>query len=136
MGRCTRGSAGITRAILAASVLALAPLASHCRTGDGTLDPSNYQQTCATDADCVTVAVGVPEDACCSDCEASAISKGDLGKYQEDLASFCAKLTGNCPPGPTCPLAPAVCVDGTCTTDPSCTTMLVCPDAGSVELAE
>jgi hypothetical protein len=107
----------------------LGALLCSCRSGDGTLDPGGYEQSCAADADCVTVAVGVPEDACCSDCEASAIAKGDLGKYQQDRASFCAKVA--CAPGPVCLLAPAVCVEGICTTSPLCTTMLVCPDAGS-----
>jgi hypothetical protein len=125
MSSGARLSARTVRVLLGAWLLGA------CRSGDGTLDPGSYQQSCATDSDCVTVAVGVPEDACCSDCEASAISKGDLGKYQQDLAGFCAKLAGSCPPGPSCPLAPAVCVDGTCSTRPPCTTMLVCPDVGA-----
>jgi hypothetical protein len=107
-----------------------------CKASDGTLDPGQYAQTCAADTDCVTVAVGIPEDACCSDCEASAIARGELPKYQQDLASFCSSLTGRCPPGPMCPLAPAVCVEGTCTTNPPCTTMLVCPDAATPEAGD
>jgi hypothetical protein len=100
-----------------------------CRTVDE-IDPSHYGQSCSVDSDCVTVPVGLPQDACCSECEASAIAKGSLGAYQKDLASLCKGLAGQCPQGPVCPLAPAVCAGGTCSTDPSCTTMLVCPDAG------
>jgi len=112
-------------------VLLAGALLCECRNGDGTLDASAYAQSCATDADCVTVAVGIPEDACCSRCEASAISRGSLPAYQQDLASFCVSLSGKCPPGPACPLYPAVCAGGTCSTNPPCTTMLVCPDAGT-----
>jgi hypothetical protein len=107
-----------------------------CWTGDGTLDPAKYSQSCAGNADCVTVAVGTQEDACCSGCEASAIAKAALGEYQADMQGFCGSLAGRCPAGPTCPLPVAVCVDGACTTLPACTTMLVCPNEPDASLLE
>jgi hypothetical protein len=113
--------------LLLASALALV-LA--CAQKD-TLDPSVYDQACKTNADCVTVAVGIAEDACCSDCEASAINRTSLSKYQSDLASFCASLAGKCPTGLSCPLAPAVCTSGFCSTNPPCAVLGCSVDGGA-----
>src|ERR1700722_19551526 len=79
-----------------------------CKANRSSLDPSDYNQSCTLDSDCVTVAVGIAEDACCSQCEQSAINRSALSQFDDDRAGFCSSLTGHCSTdGQSCPLAPA-----------------------------
>jgi hypothetical protein len=85
-----------------------------CPNGNtcGKIQASDYDQSCSTDADCVTEPEG---DFCqpnqCTDCAGAVVSVKAQAQYEADLASRIS-TPFICP----CPLGPsAVCVHGKCT---------------------
>jgi hypothetical protein len=83
-----------------------------CVQACGTIMASDYDQSCATDADCVTEPEGdfcVPNR--CTDCPNAVISVKAQAQYEADLASKIPKPSiCPCPSGPI-----AVCNNGKCT---------------------
>lgn len=68
---------------------------------------TDFDQSCAADADCVTVLVG---DICECGCEDGAINKRDLEKYREERGDIsCSVSCEFCPES-----KPAVCKSGVC----------------------
>ncbi|NUQ74657.1 MAG: hypothetical protein HUU21_13970 [Polyangiaceae bacterium] len=68
---------------------------------------TDFDQTCAADADCATVFVG---DICDCGCEVGAISKQAVPEYSERRADIrCSTSCGECPDP-----KPAVCKSGVC----------------------
>ena len=119
----------VQRGIAALLVALAVPLLPECHDADS-IDASHYDQRCMVDADCVVIAVGTPVEVCCGACEKAAIAARALSQYEADVASLCNSYNTPCPPGPPCGPAPtAICVAGTCSTDPSCTAGYFCPDA-------
>ena len=84
-----------------------------CAHACGTIMASDYDQSCASDADCVTVPEGDFCDANrCTDCPNAVVSIRAQAQYEADLASKISKpFTCPCPSGPT-----AVCNNGRCET--------------------
>jgi hypothetical protein len=96
---------------------------------------SSYDQTCQSDSDCVSIAVGnfcVPSAN--SGCPSAAINKGALAQYQADLAKTQASA---CTSFGACPNAYGIpcCQSGSCTMSGSCGTVLMqdaSGDTGSI----
>ena len=110
-----------------------AALASTCDDPGGqTIKASNYDQSCASDSDCVAVTEG---DFCvpgANVCPMATISKSGLAQYQADVAKTQAAVCGafaGCPE-----LGTPCCRSGTCQPGVSCTapsdTLPACADAG------
>jgi hypothetical protein len=83
-----------------------------CPNGNvcGTIQASDYDQTCTKDADCTSVTDGNLCTIGCTNCPNATINMNALSQYSAD---FSKKLSGprDCP----CPLGPApVCNSGTC----------------------
>ncbi len=72
------------------------------------LDTSDYDTTCTTANDCITLPFG---DMCDCSCDQGAINKSSVNQYNDDRVKIggCNRLCGACPP-----LKPAVCVAGHC----------------------
>lgn len=87
--------------------------ATVCTHACGTITASDYDQSCASDADCVAEPEG---DFCdtnrCTDCANAVVSVKAQAQYEADLASKIAKpIICPCPSGPI-----PVCDNGTCAT--------------------
>jgi hypothetical protein len=98
---------------------------------------SDYDRSCATDDDCVTVGE-VPQcpPAACNSCGSAAINKLDSARYQSAFSRAIANLPTsercNCP----CEVDFAICRAGQCQAaycaPPVADTLLTCADAGGV----
>jgi hypothetical protein len=85
-----------------------------CPNGNtcGTIKASDYDQSCASDSDCVTEPEGDFCGAQCTNCPGAVISVMAQAQYEADLASKIS-MPADCP----CPLGPrAVCNHGKCAT--------------------
>jgi hypothetical protein len=100
-----------------------------CADGsDRPIQASNYDQSCASDMDCVAIAEG---NACMlvGPCLSAAINKSAYPKYQEDIANPACYGLASCPAefGPCCR-------HGSCQMNGACNsaadTLPVCADAG------
>jgi hypothetical protein len=100
-----------------------------CADGSGRpIQASDYDQTCATDMDCVAIAEG---NACSiiSPCPTAAINKGALARYQSDIVQTpCFELSGCLSGGDPC------CRRGSCQMNTACSsaadTLPACAEAG------
>jgi hypothetical protein len=88
------------------------------------IEPSNYDQTCSVDSDCVEIAAGNACYACIVLCHnGGAINHGSLSAYESDIsktigAGETSDLTSDC----FCPAAFGPCCrGGTCHADLQCT---------------
>jgi len=85
-----------------------------CPNGNtcGTIEASNYDQSCSVDSDCVLEPEGNFCEAGCTNCAGAAISVNAQAQYEADLASrISTPLICPCPES-----LPAVCDNGKCTT--------------------
>ncbi|MFO0761349.1 MAG: hypothetical protein U0359_33030 [Byssovorax sp.] len=96
----------MTRPFLALAVLAL----SFSACADTTMHLEDFDTSCTTGADCVTVFANV----CGCDCDEVAINKSEEERYNDERATkyeHCEQLTcGACPDS-----KPAVCLNKVCT---------------------
>src|SRR5277367_1793319 len=102
-----------TRFVLVAVGVVFASLLASCSSSGlcGSIQASNYDQSCSTASDCVVVAEG---DSCtglfCVDCGNAAINVSAQAQYDENLKNI-GGHTGVCP----CPLGVgATCDAGVC----------------------
>ncbi len=72
------------------------------------IDTADYDTSCTTAIDCVTVPVG---DMCDCSCDQGAINRNSVNAYNDDRVRIggCSRLCGACPA-----LRPAVCNAGKC----------------------
>jgi len=85
-----------------------------CPNGNtcGTIQASDYDQSCSVDSDCVLEPEGNFCEASCTNCAGAAISVKAQAQYEADLASkISTPLFCPCPDS-----LPAVCANGRCTT--------------------
>jgi hypothetical protein len=98
--------------------------------------PSNYDQSCDADTDCVGVGE-VPQcpAAACDGCMTEAINKTVLAQYLADLSrAFASEPPGeacNCPCGGVAVCRGGTCQEGYCA-PPSTDTLPACADAGGI----
>jgi hypothetical protein len=90
--------------------------AGFCPNGNtcGTIEASNYDQSCSTDSDCVGVPQGdLCDSSTCVNCVGAAINQSAQARYQSDLESRNSGVAEKCAcliNGPT-----PVCSGGICT---------------------
>ena len=93
--------------LLTISLVALTSMAA-CSSDE--ILATDFDQSCAVDADCAAVLVG---DMCSCSCSSGAINKRDLAAYSERQAErTCSISCAACPE-----LEPAVCKAGTCSVE-------------------
>ena len=98
--------------------------AAACSSSPKTIVATDYDQTCATAADCVLIDEG---SSCCSACGNAAINKKDLARYQSDAAQRRSACAGVGCPAIACAFSAAVCTAGKCA---SCRSASCAGDAG------
>jgi hypothetical protein len=98
------------RAFLAFALATVGVLAACSSSSSTTIQASDYDQSCATSADCVPIAVG---DLCECSCAASAINRKDEARYEADVRDRLSRCTSH-PYCGACDDVRATCVAGRC----------------------
>jgi hypothetical protein len=95
----------------------LLPLLALAGCNDGvstTLQLSNYETTCSTEADCIAAFVGDPCETTCQ-CPNAALNQADFPREQSDLmavTALCATPPATCTMA--CPSPAPTCTKGVC----------------------
>ena len=109
----------VIAAVLAVASMIAVPGCSAQQDATNELSAQDYDQSCASDDDCVAVYFGNPSCGC-GEPDNGAINKSDLGRYQDDYKSRAPVCNETLQCDQLNYPAVAICSAGACTVEPSC----------------